>query len=211
MAKGPAMNEHDMSDLESANPITADGDDKLHELVAQIALTARLQAEEGRSEAAAPWWKRPRALLPISVVSIVALTGGAILIPLTLSVSGVQVEPDVEIPIVYTTDTGVDVSCREQIFFGEPSERDETDVRIAEFLRAHDWTGIGQRIYEDALATPIIPERDGGAEPAFDQASFSAATSRLIEAEIPTSLRDAWEKEGTVYSSATDCTGELHR
>lgn len=210
MVKGPAMKEHDMSDLESANPVAADGDDKLHELVGQMALTARLQAEESSAEAA-QWWKRPRALLPIGVVSIVALTGGAILIPLTLSVSGVQVEPDVEIPIVYTTDTGVNVSCREQIFFGEPSERDEADARIAEFMRTHDWTGIGQRIYEDALATPIIPERDGGTEPGFDQASFSAATSRLIEAEIPASLRGAGEEEGTVYSSATDCTGELHR
>ena len=210
MVKGPAMKEHDMSDLESANPVAADGDDKLHELVGQMALTARLQAEESSAEAA-HWWKRPRALLPIGVVSIVALTGGAILIPLTLSVSGVQVEPDVEIPIVYTTDTGVNVSCREQIFFGEPSERDEADARIAEFMRTHDWTGIGQRIYQDALATPIIPERDGGTEPGFDQASFSAATSRLIEAEIPASLRGAGEEEGPVYSSATDCTGELHR
>jgi hypothetical protein len=211
MVKGPAMKERDMSDLESANPVAADGDDKLHELVGQMARAARLQAGEERSVEAATWWKRPRALLPISVVSIVALTGGAILIPLTLSVSGVEVEPDVEIPIVYTTDTGVDVSCREQIFFGEPSGRDEADVRIAEFMRTHDWTGIGQRIYEDALATPIIPERDGGTEPGFDQASFSAATSRLIEAEIPASLRGAGEEEGTVYSSATDCTGELHR
>jgi hypothetical protein len=211
MMKGLAMNEHDMSDLESANPVTTDRDDELHGLVGQMSRVARLQVEGRGSLVTAPWWKRPRALLPIGVVSMVALTGGAILIPLTLSVSGVEVEPDVEIPIVYTTDTGVNVSCREQIFFGEPGERDDTDIRIAEFMRGHDWTGIGQRVYEDALANPIIPERDGGTEPGFDQASFSTAAGRLIEAEIPTSLRGAWEKEGPVWSSVTDCTGELHR
>jgi hypothetical protein len=209
--KGQAMNEQTISDLESADPVGAGDDDGVRDAVLQMAYSARNRAGSERAKAVAPWWKRHHALLPISIATMAVLTGGAILIPLDLSVSGVSVEPDVEIPIVYTTDTGVEVSCREQFFFGEPGDRDDDDVRVAEFMRSHDWTGIGQQIYEEALANPIIPEADGGTEPQFDQASFSSATSRVIEAEIPVSLRAAWAEEGTLYSTVTDCTGELHR
>jgi hypothetical protein len=208
--KGQAVNEQTISDLESADPVGAD-DDRLRELIGRMAIAARAEAKREGAQAVVPWWKRHHALLPISIATMTIVTAGAILIPLDLSVSGVSVEPDVEIPIVYTTDTGVDVSCRQQFFFGEPSNRNDDDAQIADFMSNHDWTGIGQQIYEEALANPIIPEADGGTEPQFDQASFSSAASRVIEAEIPASLRAAWSKEGTVYSTVTDCMGELHR
>ena len=210
MMKGQAMNEQTISDLESGDPVGVD-DDRLRELVDDMAIAARVEGGREGAPAIAPWWKRHRAFLPISVATMAVLTAGAILIPLDLSVNGVRVEPDVEIPIVYTTDTGVEVSCRQQFFFGEPGDRDEDDVRIAEFMSSHDWTGVGQRIYAEALANPIIPEADGGTEPQFDQASFSNATNRVIEAEIPVSLQAAWTREGSTYSAVTDCTGELHR
>jgi hypothetical protein len=54
MAKGPAMNEHDMSDRESANPVTADGDDKLHELVEQLALCDQSAARGWRTRVSFP-------------------------------------------------------------------------------------------------------------------------------------------------------------
>lgn len=204
------MNEQTISELESANPVSFDDDDRVRELVDHMSIAARDTAARDRVVAPTPLWKRHHVLLPISIATMAVLTAGAILIPLTLRVDGVKVQPDVEIPIVYTTDTGVDVSCREQIFFGEPGDRSDDYMRIAEFMSSHDWTGIGQRIYEEALANPIIPEADGGTEPQFDEATFSSATSRLIEAEIPPSLQEAWSEEGFTYSSVTDCRGDLH-
>lgn len=151
------MNEQLKSDLASADPIITGEDAKLRGLVRNLASDARKAATSGVNRRV-PWWKRRRAMLPIGLVAAFALTGAAVLVPLgQLWVNDVPVEFDAEIPIVYTTDTGVDVSCRYGIYFGVPTNRTEADEQLADFVQNHDWSGIGQRIYDEAIANPFVP------------------------------------------------------
>ncbi len=155
-----------------------------------------------------PWWKRRRILIPFGIVGVVALTGAAIVIPLSLLVNGTQVELDAEIPIVYTTDTGVDVTCRYGIHFGDPTHRTAADERLAEFVQNHDWTGIGQHIYDEAIANPFVPgpndDWEVDTQEIRDDFSFSRATD-LIWDEIPAGL----QQDGQSAGATMDCTGQL--
>ena len=138
----------------------------------------------------------------------VALTGAAVVIPLGLWTDGTRVDLDAEIPIIYTTDTGVEVSCRYGIHFGDPASRSTADERLAEFVAGHDWTGIGQRIYDEARANPFTPGPDDDLEndnqEIRDQLSFNYAIEVLWQ-EIPRELLDAGHSAG----GTTDCTGQL--
>lgn len=206
------MNDQLKSELDLADPVGRADDARLHDLVVRMATEARAAATH-ESPTTTPWWKRRRVVVPLGIASVVALTGGAILIPLSLSVDGTQVEADAKISIVYTTDSGTEVGCRYWIYFGEPSSRDAETQALADFMATHNWSGIGQRIYEEAIANPFVPGRDGGLQSdsaqARDEMSLAIATSRLIEAEVPSNLQGPLHKEGTISSSTTDCKGEL--
>lgn len=202
------MNERLQSDLVSADPVPDGEDAELHDLVTRMAADARTAAAAGVTPRV-PWWRRRRTIIPVGLGVLIAATGAAVLIPLQLSVNDTAVDLDVEFPIIYTTDTGVEVSCRYGLYFGDPLDRTATDERLAEFVREHDWTGIGQRIYDEAIANPFVPGPDDDLEvdtPELrDQFSFFEATE-LIWAEIPEELlTDAWSSGSTM-----DCTGVLH-
>lgn len=208
------MDEQLLSDLAAADPAVGDGYATSHDLVQQMAVVAREAAASG-IPARRRWWRRRRVVLPVLVVGIAALSGGALLIPLNIMVNGGHVKGDVVIPIVYTTDTGKQISCRDAIFYGdENGHKDAADKRLAAFMAEHDWTGIGQRAYEDALAHPFVPGVDGGLSedtPEMrDRASFSSALDRVIADETPAELRIDPGKLGTISSGASDCQGELH-
>jgi hypothetical protein len=147
-------------------------------------------------------------MIPLGIAGVVALTGAAVVIPLSLGINGTQVELDAEIPIIYTTDTGVDVSCRYGIYFGDPVQRGAADERLAAFVENHDWTGIGQRVYDEAIANPFVPGPDDDWEvdnqEIRDAFSFNRATD-LIWSEIPSDLQQAGQSTG----ATTDCKGQL--
>ncbi|MGM7670286.1 hypothetical protein [Microbacterium sp. A93] len=200
------MNEQLQSDLVSADPISDIEDATLSVLVQQMARAAR---KSGTTDSViSPWWKRRRAFIPLTIAGVVALTGAAVLIPLSLGVNGTNVELDAEIPIVYTTDTGVSVTCRYGIYFGEPAERTDADEQLADFVKNHDWTGIGQRIYEEAVANPFVPgpndDWEVDTQELRDIASFNQATD-LIWEEIPKKLA----QEVQSSSGTMDCKGQL--
>lgn len=202
------MNEQLKSDLASADPVTGGEDAELRGLVRRMARDAQAVATMGAASRT-PWWKRRRVMVPMGLAALVAVTGAAVLIPLQLGINGTQVELDAEIPIVYTTDTGVEVSCRFGIYFGDPADRSAADERLAAFVNEHDWTGIGQRIYEEAIANPFVPGSDDDWEvdtPELrDQSSFHRATQVIWE-EIPDDLlHDGWSSGSTM-----DCKGQLH-
>lgn len=203
------MNETLQSELASADPAAGDEDAKLRVLVHRLSTDAREASLTG-SSARMPWWKRRRAGIPLGIAGIVALTGAAVLVPLGLWINGTQVDLDAEIPIVYTTDTGVDVSCRWGIYFGEPVNRSAADEKLAEFVENHDWTGIGQRIYEEAIANPFVPGPNDDWEvdnqELRDNFSFNNALNLVIWDEIPASLL---EQEGQSAGATSDCTGKL--
>jgi len=76
---------------------------------------------------------------------------------------------------------------------------------------AQDWTGIGQRIYEHAIANPFVPGRDGGldvdTQERRDSASLQMAINHEIEEMIPDQLRVS--RVGLIESGRTDCQGKL--
>lgn len=204
------MKELLQSDLTSADPVFGPDDAGLHDLARRMAGDAR-RAVTAESATPRPWWKRRRTIIPLGIAGVVALTGTAVVIPLSLGVNHTWVDPDTEIPIVYTTDTGVDVSCRYGIYFGDPVDRSAADERLAEFVKSHDWTGIGQRIYEEAIANPFVPgpndDWEVDTQDARDESSFSRATTDLILNEIPS---DLMQEPGQTSVATTDCKGQLH-
>lgn len=206
------MRDSFQSELASADPIAEGEDTQLHDLVRRMTRAAQAEATiESRSPA--PWWRRRRTLIPLGIAGVVALTGAALVIPLNqLWIDGMTVDADVVIPVNYTTDTGVDVSCRYSIYYGDPADRSESDEQLAAFVADQDWTGIGQRIYEHAIANPFVPGRDGGlqfdTQQNRDQMSLSIAIRHEIEEIIPDHLRDT--PEGIIESGLTDCQGKLH-
>lgn len=200
------------SELAAADPMSGAEDAHLHALVRRTALAARAEAIAA-SPTTAPWWKRRRTMVSFGIAGIVALTGGALVLPLSqFGIDGTWVDADAIIPIKYTTDTGVDVSCRYALYFGDPEDRTPSDRQTAAFVADHDWTGIGQEMYEYAIAHPFVPGRDGGlqvdTQQARDGMSLSIAIGHHIEAAIPFQLRD--ERDEYMPSSVTDCQGQLH-
>lgn len=204
------MKEQLPSEIASADPLVgADraDDARLGSLVRRMAAEARDSAAM-ESAARKPWWTRRRTLFPLAIAGAVVLTGAAVAVPLSLWVNGTQVELDAEIPIVYTTGSGVEVTCRYGIYFGDPASRSDADERLAEFVATHDWAGIGQRIYDEAIANPFIPGPDDDLEvddqETRDRFSFFNATD-VIWQEIPDELRSAGHSSG----GTMDCTGRL--
>ncbi len=202
------MNETLQSELASADPAAGGEDAKLRALIHRLSTDAR-EASFAGPVARVPWWKRRRAVIPLGIAGVVALTGAVVLVPLGLGVNGIQVDLDAEVPIIYTTDTGVDVTCRWGIYFGDPVNRSAADERLAEFVQNHDWTGIGQRIYEEAIANPFVPGPNDDWEvdnqELRDNFSFNNALSLVIWDEIPASLMEQDQSAG----ATSDCTGKL--
>lgn len=195
-------------DLASADPASDPEDPRLHQLVRELAVGAQ-EAATVKPAAHVPWWKRRRNTIPLSIAGVVALTGAAVVIPLNSWVDHQRVDLDVEIPIVYVTDSGVEVSCRYGIYFGRPAARSDADENLAEFVRNHDWTGIGQRIYDRAIDNPFTPgpgdDWENDSQELRDQASFIHATDLILE-EIPNELQETMN----VSSATMDCKGQLH-
>jgi len=192
-----------LADIDAADPAVGENDAELHVAVRRMAYEARL-AVLAEVVTQKPWWKRRRAIIPLGIAGVVALSGAALAVPLTMVVNGTQVQPDVDIPINYTTATGVHVSCRYDVYVGDPAHRSASDERLANFLHTHDWDGIGQRIYQRALDDPFVPSPDDHLEvndqQTRDQFSFTRATNLIFE-EMPREFRSA--------GGATDCSGQL--
>lgn len=196
------------ADLERADPAIGEGDAEIHALVSSMSIAAR-ETALGSPPVRAPWWRRRRAMIPLGIGGLVALTGAAVFVPLGLWVNGTQVDLDAEIPIVYTTDTGAEVSCRYGFYFGDPADRTAADEELAQFVQEHDWTGIGQRVYDEAIANPFVPGPDDHIEvdnqEVRDGFSFFHALG-LVWEEIPAELQQA----GSSAGGTSDCTGRLH-
>ena len=202
------MDERLKSELASADPIVDSEDASLRHLVRRMASDAEVAAN-AKDRGRVPWWKRRRAVVPLGVVALVAVTGAAVVIPLQLGTEdGTQFAVDAEIPIIYTTETGIKISCRYGIHFGDHTDRTVADERLADFVNNHDWTGIGQRIYDEAMSNPFVPgpgdDWEVDTQQLRDKASFSQAMT-LIASELPEELLG----EGQSWGSTTDCEGRL--
>ncbi len=154
------------------------------------------------------WWRSPKFVAPAAAVLVAGLTAAAVVAPMQLFVNGQAVELDVTIPIVYTTETGVTISCDYGIYVGDPATRSAADDELAAFLAAEDWTGVGQEIYDEAMANPFVPGPDDvwetDTQEMRDQFSFNRATWIIYE-RFPEGL---WS-EGMSTGGSSTCTGRL--
>ncbi|GAB3631674.1 hypothetical protein GCM10027421_10270 [Microbacterium shaanxiense] len=168
-----------------------------------IATRAALEslADASREEAVHSRAKRRRRnlwLIPGAVVAAGALTAGA-------AVFAPYFDPDVRIPIEYVTDTGVEVTCTYALRVGSVVGGENPKLR--EWLTSQDWSGVGQRIYEDAVANPFIPGEDDEGEwtpEIVDSVSFFNAVGR--QTDVP----DGLVVFGDEIAGTSDCTGQLH-
>ncbi len=158
-----------------------------------------------------PRWKRRRVLIPAAIGVALATAAAAIVVPLSLRVGDhlTEVDLDVQIPIAYTTASGVNVSCDYGMYVGDPASRSAADQELADFLHAQDWTGIGQEIYEEAIANPFVPGPDDNLEvdtqEIRDRFSFERAVNAVIHDRIPSALL----AEGTQIGATMNCSGRL--
>ncbi|WP_204533952.1 hypothetical protein [Arthrobacter tumbae] len=118
-----------------------------------------------------------------------------VIVPLTGSTDDRPV-PDFTIPVSYTTDTGRELSCSIDLYNGEMNNV-VTSTAAVDYLRAQNWSGIGQRIYDKALVY----------ESAGDPNAWVSAEIDLTAGQLP----DGVLKQGDGgLGSSSDCSGELH-
>lgn len=155
--------------------------------------------------------RRAAWLIPGAVLAVGALTAGAVVVDRYTRV-------DVPIAIEYTTDTGLTVTCTANIeggsfFAPKPAE-------VIDYYKTHDFTGIGQRVYDYALVlagdregTPDvlprsvawIPDEDWTGYPDDAALSQSLVSFLLIDVTLDLGL------EGSGGADLrSDCTGPLH-
>lgn len=160
-----------------------------------VAIESRGVGRARRRTRSRLWWlATPVVAVPLLVV---ATTGS----------SDDGVVPDFTIPISYTTDTGREISCSMDFFNGE-SNNVETSTIAVDYLRAQDWTGIGQRLYDRALVyendQALLYEGAGGPIIENRRDAWAKAETELLA--VPEGLLD----QSNHYAGTAHCTGELH-
>ncbi|MEV7692318.1 hypothetical protein AB0N73_03195 [Microbacterium sp. NPDC089189] len=147
----------------------------------RIALAARVTATRGRRIRRLSWVAVPVLAVPVFAFASTAGTDPRLV-------------PDFEIPVSYVTDTGREIECSIEMFNGEMNYV-ETNVEAVEYMRAQDWDGVGQRIYDRALEIEAV----GGISP------WQVAENDALMAGAPD---DLFLNGGMGIEST--CTGELH-
>ncbi len=161
-----------------------------------LVVETRAASEAQRSTAR----RRSLWLVPTVAAGALALTAGAVMFTPNF-------DPDVRIPIEYVTDTGTTVSCTYALRVGSVVGGENPELR--EWVLAQDWTGVGQRIYDDAIAYPYNLGADAEGEftpEIIDSLSWWEALDRHTTGLIPAELTQF----GDEIAGASDCTGQLH-
>ncbi|WP_148272775.1 hypothetical protein [Microbacterium testaceum] len=152
--------------------------------------------------------RRRRLVLPLTLAVIALSTGAALAAPIWLGVGedATRVDPDAQIPITYTTLSGVKVDCVWAVRVGE-DQRSAADDRVARALAQTDWEGIGQEIYDYAIANPRGPQPGevwtNDTPEVRDALAFRIAVTPIIERRLPAEIR-ALEPG---WASTSTCTG----
>jgi hypothetical protein len=105
---------------------------------------------------------RPRWVLPVAVSAGVALTAGAGTATVMMTHWGgvsmplENVRNSEPIPVSWVTGTGHEEACRAWIELRNPSPGDV--VKLDSAIQAHNWSGLGQRLYDTAGTRADDPE-----------------------------------------------------
>lgn len=189
-------------ELRQADPVTRLRRDDVTLIIASMA-----NALPNQSSRKTQWWKNWRIAVPVAAVSVLAITGAAIAAPLLLGVDGEWVDVDARIPITYETESGVSVSCVYGLYVTSAAGRTAEDERLGEFLADADWAGIGQEIYDYAIANPITPQAGevwtNDSPEVRDAISFKLAVTPVITDHVPAELL----AHGSGWGSTDTCTG----
>lgn len=191
---------------QSAPPSGVDASDpRVRSMLRAVATESREAARAATRPAARSrrrlWWlAAPLVALPIITFASTAGTEPRLV-------------PDFVIPVSYTTDTGNAVSCAIELFNGE-LDYVESSTAAVDYFRAQDWTGVGQRIYDSAIAYESDAawlgsemNSDGPGSEAIAWRAWLSAADDIIFDRLP---------EGTLtsgdggYGIDQTCTGELH-
>ncbi|PPF47540.1 MULTISPECIES: hypothetical protein [unclassified Rathayibacter] len=187
--------------LSRSDPATDDRAPGVRTALHSVIAETRERAPRRPARSRAWWLAAPVLLVPGLVLATSAGTD-------------VRSVPDFTIPISYTTDSGAAVSCSIDYFNGEIDYREVT-TSATDYLRAQDWSGVGQRIHDDAVAYTTDPawlasdmNSDGpglSEETIRWRAWITAADDHILDT-IPEGV--IVEGDGGLGGS-TDCTGEL--
>jgi len=156
------------------------------------------------------FWRRPQIVFAVALLIAAGTTAGGVATQMMktgdLLFDDVAVPLDASILIAYETDSGRSIRCSIGMYYTS----EVADVtRLKSFLADHDWSGIGQRIYDRAMARPFRPGPGDDLsadtpQAVIDSISFSNALSVLYD-EIPSELIP----DGTLGGTVSDCNGEL--
>lgn len=190
--------------LRSADPAAPLREDEVRSIIEAMTQEIR-ETQSPRNR----WWSKWRLTVPVGGAALLAITGAALAPQLSIWINGQDATLDTRIPITYTTRSGVTVEC----FFGAAVDPDKggsvgDQERMTTFLNDNDWTGVGQEIYDYAIANPLTAD-DGSwtNDPeARDRQTLKTAIRHVILMQVPADLLDGTN----VYMATTDnCEGQL--
>lgn len=158
--------------------------------VRRILRSARVSAQKPKPSSR-------RLLIPaLAVAGLAALTGGAAaLVP--------YFTPTVTIPIEYTASSGEEVSC--SIYLEVGSEAHSSTPELRDWVRNHDWSGLGRQIHRLALLNSQSPQTTPSSDLIDEKTAWAAAARELIETDLPDDLQEG----NTDTTSTSDCSGVL--
>lgn len=203
---------HDLDTLLTASkPDSYEYDATLrtHVRAVSIAAEAEIARESSRQRV---WWRRPRVVIGALGVLLLGTTGGAMASQFNFAdylIGGKIIQPDVEVPIYYETATGKTVHCTIGLVYGH-LDPDADVTELKSFVANHDWSRIGQRLYEEAMSNPFTPGPNDDfpadvSQSILDTFSFNNAIGQVIEGEIPPELFS----DGTTGNMPSNCDGTL--
>lgn len=205
--KGTQVTKQIEDALADSNPWTTPDDPALSASISELVADSRVAAAAETARAR----RRPLWVLPLAGVAALALTAGAVVVTDNL------LHADLPIAIDYVTDTGVNVSCTAQIQGG--SLFTPRANQVIDYYRTHDFSDVGQRIYDYALvltgdrpATPgVLPKSsiwvpEPGHYLGDQDAYFQSLTSFLLT-DIQVDLHFSGSGDSWMTS---DCTGRMH-
>ncbi len=194
------MQDRDLDRLLSIGRSTrVQSDDVLDAVLVRLSDEARSKARTA-TRSSRPRW---RFAVAGALVLGVAVTAGAIYVERAF-------EPDVVIPIRYTTDTGRDFRCTYELAITAREGAGDTS-ELRRWIANHDWTGIGQRGYDYAIEHPVaLADTDGDevwTQDELDRSTISRGMSTVIIREIPEDLID---RIGVGTAGTSSCRWERH-
>jgi hypothetical protein len=192
--------------LARSNPWTPSDGSTLRSTVDQISAESRVAAiSQKRRRAHNALW-----ILPTAGAVVIALTAGAVVTDNLLHVN-------LPISIAYTTDTGAAVTCTVHIEGG--SLFAPVSNEVINYYQHHDFTGVGQKVYNYALvlagdrpvsagvlpkSSRVVPAAGGGYD---DRFAFTVSLNSFLlgDTDVDLGIQGSGDEE-----MKSDCTGQLH-